>query len=76
MAISCLGSTLTLCRSVTLKVIDLEENIFQIRYGGPGILRRPCQLRQCIQPLLPNSVCCSICGLDGWFAETNIRLVE
>ncbi len=47
-----------------------------IRYGGPGRLRRPCRLRQCIQPLLPNGVCCHICDLDGWYAEPNMRLVE
>ena len=47
-----------------------------IRFGGPGRWRKPCKLRQCLQPLLPLNVCCSICGLDGWYAEPNMRLVE
>ena len=48
----------------------------KVRYGGPGLLRKHCQLRKCLQPLLPLSVCCNICGLDGWYAEPNMRLVE
>ena len=47
-----------------------------IRYGGPGRLRLPCQLRKCVQPLLPLSVVCNICALDGWYAEPSMRLVE
>lgn len=47
-----------------------------IRYGGIGRLRKPCKLRTCLQPLLPLEVCCNICGLDGWYAEPTMRLVE
>lgn len=46
------------------------------RFGGPGRMRHPCQMRQCLQPLLINSVVCNICGLDGWYAETNMRLID
>ena len=47
-----------------------------IRYGGPGRLRKPCKLRKCVQPLLPLDTVCCICGLDGWYAEANMRLIE
>lgn len=47
-----------------------------IRYGGPGRLKKPCKFRQCLQPLLPLSVTCHLCGLDGWYAEPTMRLVE
>ncbi len=47
-----------------------------VRFGGSGKLRKPCQMRQCLQPLLlPSAVCC-VCGLDGWYAETHVRLIE
>ena len=46
------------------------------RFGGPGHIRQPCELRKCIQPLLPLTVVCNICGLDGWYAEPSMRLVE
>ena len=47
-----------------------------IKFGGPGRIRKPCKLRKCLQPLLPLNVCCNICGLDGWYAEPNMRLVD
>lgn len=47
-----------------------------IRFGGSGRLRKPCQMRQCLQPLLLPSILCSICGLDGWYAESHLRLIE
>jgi len=47
-----------------------------IRYGGPGRLRKPCKLRKCVQPLLPLDTVCCICGLDGWYAEANMRLID
>jgi len=48
-----------------------------VRFGGPGRLRgRPCQMRQCLQPLLAPNTTCNICGLDGWYAEPHLRLVE
>ena len=53
-----------------------EFCVDMIRFGGPGRLRKPCKLRKCLQPLLPLDVCCFICGLDGWYAEANMRLVE
>jgi len=53
-----------------------EFCVDMIRFGGPGRLRKPCQLRKCLQPLLPLDVCCFICGLDGWYAEANVRLVD
>ena len=46
------------------------------RYGGPGRLRQPCQLRTCLQPLLLPTTLCGICGLDGWYAEKGMTLVE
>ena len=46
------------------------------KFGGAGTLRKPCDRRKCIQPLLPINTTCRICGLDGWYAETNMRLVE
>ena len=46
------------------------------RFGGQGRSRKSCQMRQCLQPLLINSILCSICGLDGWYAESNMRLVD
>jgi F-box/leucine-rich repeat protein 10/11 len=46
------------------------------RFGGAGKLRQPCQLRLCLQPLLLPTIVCNICNLDGWFAETNLRLIE
>jgi F-box/leucine-rich repeat protein 10/11 len=50
--------------------------IDMVRYGGPGNLRRSCLLRTCLQPLLPLQVTCNKCNLDGWYADTNMRLVE
>ncbi len=47
-----------------------------VRFGGSGRLRRPCQMRQCLQPLLLPSATCAVCGLDGWHAETHVRLIE
>ena len=55
---------------------NCEFCLDMIRYGGTGKLREPCKLRKCLQPLLPLNVCCNICGLDGWYAEPNMRLVE
>lgn len=46
------------------------------RFGGPGKLRRPCQMRQCLQPLLLPATVCNICGLDGWHAEPSMKLIE
>jgi F-box/leucine-rich repeat protein 10/11 len=46
------------------------------KFGGPGKLRQPCKSRHCMQPLLVHAAVCSICGLDGWYAETNMRLIE
>jgi len=48
-----------------------------VRFGGPGRLRgRPCQMRQCLQPLLAPATVCAVCGLDGWYAEVHLRLVD
>ena len=47
-----------------------------LRFGGSGKLRRPCQMRQCLQPLLVPTTLCNICGLDGWYSEPHMRLVE
>ncbi len=47
-----------------------------VRFGGSGRLRKPCQMRQCLQPLLLPSSVCAVCGLDGWYAETHVRLIE
>uniref|UniRef100_A0A0K2TRG6 [histone H3]-dimethyl-L-lysine(36) demethylase n=1 Tax=Lepeophtheirus salmonis TaxID=72036 RepID=A0A0K2TRG6_LEPSM len=38
--------------------------------------KRICFLRQCLQPLLPSCSTCQICGLDGWFAETDMRHID
>ena len=47
-----------------------------INFGGMGKLKLPCEAKECLQPLLPLKICCDICGLDGWFAETKMRLVK
>ena len=61
---------------IALNCTKCDFCLDMIRYGGPGRLRKPCQLRKCLQPLLPLNVCCNICGLDGWYAEPTMRLVE
>ena len=62
-------------KSVDSKLLNDDFNSFY-RFGGPGHIRQPCELRKCIQPLLPLTVVCNICGLDGWYAEPSMRLVE
>jgi len=37
-----------------------------IKYGGTGKSKQSCITRQCLQPMLPNSTTCSLCGKDGW----------
>lgn len=38
--------------------------------------RRRCVLRQCTQLVLAPPTTCTICGLDGWYAETSMTLVD
>ena len=38
--------------------------------------RRRCVLRQCTQLVLAPPTVCSICGLDGWYAEPSMTLVD
>ena len=47
-----------------------------LKFGGSGKLRQPCQMRLCLQPLLLPTILCNICGLDGWYAEPSMRLIE
>ena len=47
-----------------------------LKFGGSGKLRQSCQMRLCLQPLLLPTIVCNICGLDGWYAEPNMRLIE
>lgn len=47
-----------------------------LKFGGSGKLRQSCQMRLCLQPLLLPTILCNICGLDGWYAESNMRLIE
>lgn len=47
-----------------------------VRFGGLGKLRKPCQMRNCLQELLPPTLVCAICGLDGWHAEPSLKLIE
>jgi len=35
-----------------------------------------CENRKCEQPVLPLQSVCHFCGLDGWFAETNMSLID
>lgn len=46
------------------------------KFGGTGRLKLPCQMRQCLQPLLLPSLVCNICNLDGWYAEPTHKLIE
>ncbi|KAG5680189.1 hypothetical protein PVAND_009714 [Polypedilum vanderplanki] len=37
-----------------------------VKFGGPGRAKQTCQMRQCLQPMLPVTALCSQCNLDGW----------
>lgn len=37
-----------------------------VKFGGPGRAKQTCQMRQCLQPMLPVTALCSRCNLDGW----------
>ncbi|CRK99580.1 CLUMA_CG012893, isoform A [Clunio marinus] len=37
-----------------------------VKFGGPGRAKQTCQMRQCLQPMLPVTAQCSRCNLDGW----------
>ncbi|XP_018564095.1 jmjC domain-containing histone demethylation protein 1 isoform X1 [Anoplophora glabripennis] len=37
-----------------------------VKFGGPGRAKQTCNMRQCLQPMLPVTAACSHCGLDGW----------
>uniref|UniRef100_A0A1B6EBZ4 [histone H3]-dimethyl-L-lysine(36) demethylase n=1 Tax=Clastoptera arizonana TaxID=38151 RepID=A0A1B6EBZ4_9HEMI len=37
-----------------------------IKFGGSGRAKQTCKMRQCLQPLLPSTAICAVCGLDGW----------
>lgn len=37
-----------------------------VKFGGPGRAKQTCIMRQCLQPMLPVTAACIICGLDGW----------
>lgn len=37
-----------------------------VKFGGPGRAKQTCNMRQCLQPMLPVTAACKYCGLDGW----------
>ncbi|XP_076255197.1 lysine demethylase 2 isoform X2 [Rhynchophorus ferrugineus] len=37
-----------------------------VKFGGPGRAKQTCNMRQCLQPMLPVTAACARCGLDGW----------
>ncbi|XP_044738222.1 jmjC domain-containing histone demethylation protein 1-like isoform X2 [Chrysoperla carnea] len=37
-----------------------------VKFGGPGRAKQTCNMRQCLQPMLPVTAACKHCGLDGW----------
>ncbi|GJQ78058.1 hypothetical protein Trydic_g2401 [Trypoxylus dichotomus] len=37
-----------------------------VKFGGPGRAKQTCNMRQCLQPMLPVTAACIHCGLDGW----------
>ncbi|XP_071057273.1 jmjC domain-containing histone demethylation protein 1 isoform X2 [Onthophagus taurus] len=37
-----------------------------VKFGGPGRAKQTCNMRQCLQPMLPVTAACTHCGLDGW----------
>lgn len=37
-----------------------------VKFGGPGRAKQTCNMRQCLQPMLPITAACANCGLDGW----------
>ncbi|BES92321.1 jmjC domain-containing histone demethylation protein [Nesidiocoris tenuis] len=48
---------------------DCGECVFcqdMVKFGGSGRAKQTCIMRQCLQPMLPVTAACSVCGLDGW----------
>jgi F-box and leucine-rich repeat protein 10/11 len=39
---------------------------YHFNYLKLGRAKQTCQMRQCLQPMLPVTAQCSRCGLDGW----------
>lgn len=37
-----------------------------VKFGGPGRAKQTCNMRQCLQPMLPVTAACAHCNLDGW----------
>lgn len=37
-----------------------------VKFGGPGRAKQTCNMRQCLQPMLPVTAICAHCELDGW----------
>lgn len=37
-----------------------------VKFGGPGRAKQTCNMRQCLQPMLPVTAACVHCSLDGW----------
>lgn len=37
-----------------------------VKFGGPGRAKQTCNMRQCLQPMLPVTAACIHCNLDGW----------
>lgn len=37
-----------------------------VKFGGPGRAKQTCNMRQCLQPMLPVTAACAHCSLDGW----------
>jgi len=44
--------------------------------GCVGLPRTRCKVKICLQKLLPVNVLCEACGLDGWYAESSMTLVD
>ncbi|XP_060533055.1 jmjC domain-containing histone demethylation protein 1-like isoform X2 [Cylas formicarius] len=46
-----------------------------VKFGGPGRAKQTCNMRQCLQPMLPVTAACARCGLDGWM-QTPVALLQ
>ncbi|XKL65132.1 hypothetical protein PGB90_005218 [Kerria lacca] len=47
-----------------------------VKFGGPGKAKQTCVMRQCLQPMLPVTAACVICGLDGWGQQIIVPITK
>ena len=58
---------------------DCQQCVYcrdMIKYGGPGRMKQTCEKRRCLHPQLPVCAYCSVCKLDGWYAEPKVQTKE